>query len=641
MPVPYYNIGRSAQFAGCEVHSGKKNERMNVYIMAFCENCGKRVEPEDAYCGNCGMKLTPDTPVSRSNFGDANTKSIAKAVRCENCGFKLNPEDAFCGNCGMKQTSDLSVSKPVFEKKKMDPRKTGKGLFDGVSRENMEIFNSFSWTYEWENAAKKAAGEKELGIILTNLSALTFQLGVPETEIDRIISGYIASAKQRGVEYYLLRMDLNSVFPGNSVPNSVEDIVTLLRLVIDVARPKYLFILGDETIVDVATWENQSRENTHDADVDSDFAYTVLDTASPWEGQKYDLNEALRVGRLPTSDGDFEGFQRYFENAAKEIGSIDEIRSFGLSAEVWEEESQFEYEHFRNNSDDVETSPEVELADTTEMLKYSGEDYNLLFFNLHGHDQEEYWRGQSGWNYPEAVSPGVFEDYSVPFFLGVEACYGARYIGYTTEESILRTAMRNKCLAFLGSSRIALGGFVPEKRSWADIVIGDFLKHIACGETAGDAHILGLKALLGKHTIPLPDDILTAAEFALYGDPSACTGKNKHKGMIRGMVKKAIGGVPKGLHVPVPDVLRAANLYLAEVNAEIEAKVDAYVAPYLPYPQEDGTPIKGNGVSQETYQLQNGNLYNKTYSYETKYGRGFVTVYFDKNGNILEAGVSK
>lgn len=560
---------------------------------------------------------------------------------CENCGKRVKPEDAYCGNCGTKQTPDPSVSKPLFEQEKTNPHKSGKMGFDGDSRENMELFNSFSWTYEWEAAAKKAAGEKELGIILTNLSALASQFGTSESEVTNVISTYIASAKQRGVEYYLLRMDRNSVFPGNSIPNSIEDIVAFLRMVIDVARPKYLFILGDETIVDVATWENKSEENSHDVDVDSDFAYTVLDTVSPWEGQKYDLNEALRVGRLPTSDGDFEGFQRYFENAAEGIGSTDEIRSFGLSAEVWEEESQFEYEHFRNNSDDVETSPEVELAKTTEMLKYSGEDHNLLFFNLHGHDQEECWRGQSGWNYPEAVSPDVFKDYPVPFFLGVEACYGARYIGYTTEESILRTAMRNKCLAFLGSSRIALGWDVPEMRNWADIVIGDFLKHIACGETAGDAHLLGLKALLGKHSIPLPDDILTVAEFALYGDPSACTGKNKHKGMTKGMVKKAIGGVPKGLHVPVPDILRAANMYLAEVNAEIEAKIDAFMAPYLPPLPGDGTYMKNTVFSQKTYELQNGNLFNKTCSYETKYGRCFVTVYFDKNGNVLEAGVSK
>jgi hypothetical protein len=606
--------------------------------MAYCENCGAKLEPGDAYCDQCGAKQMPFAP---SAFGKKNvkTRSDAPAAYCDQCGAKLEPGDAYCDQCGAKQMP--GTLQTVSGKRKKDSPNPQKGLFGDDSRENMELFNSFSWTFEWEAAAKKAMGEKELGIILTNLSALASQLGASESETAGVISGYIASAKQRGVDYYLLRMDRNSVAFGGSVPNSVEEIVAFLRQAIDVARPKYLFILGNEGIVDVATWENRSKSNNQDADVDSDFAYVVLDAVSPWEGQKFNLNDALRVGRLPTSDGDFEGFRRYFENAAEGIGSMDEIRTFGLSAQVWEDESQFEYEHFRSNSEDVAVSPDVELADTEEMLKRSGEDFNILFFNLHGHDMEKYWRGQSGWDYPEAVSPDVFSDYSVPFFLGVEACYGARYIGYTIEESILKTAMRNKCLAFLGSSRIALGWHIPEKRNWADIVVGDFLKHVVCGETAGDAHLLGLKALLSKHSSPLPDDILTVAEFALYGDPSACTGKNKRKGMVKGMVKKALGGVPKGLCVPVPDVLRAADMYLAEVSAEIESIIDAYVAQIIPFHQGDGTHMKNIGLSQKTYRLQNGNLYNKTYSYESKCGRSFVTVYFDKNGNILDAGVSK
>ena len=104
---------------------------------------------------------------------------------------------------------------------------------------------------------------------------------------------------------------------------------------------------------------------------------------------------------------------------------------------------------------------------------------------------------------------------------------------------------------------------------------------------------------------------------------------------------KAIGGVPKGLRVPVPDVLKAAKMYLAEVSAEIEAKVDAFAAQYLPVSREKGTQMKNICSSQKVYRLQNGKLFNKSYSFDTKLGKSLVSVCFDRNGNIRRASVSK
>ena len=599
--------------------------------MAYCEECGAKLPPGAFFCEQCGTKVDSE-PVSVEKHY---TKARVKAVYCEECGTKLPPGAFFCEECGTRvPNTDESVQK--------EPGK--RFLFDG-SDENYLLFSRIDWAVRWEKKARNAA-KYELGIILTNVSALASQLNVPVFELETVIRTYIAAAKKRGVEYCMLRLDGNKIrsgFSGNDRIIGVDEIVDLLREVIDVARPKYLFILGNEDIVDVATWENEADTNDSDIDVDSDFVYTVLDTTSPWEGQDLNLAEALRVGRLPTTDRDFEGFQAYFENAAEGIGSIEDVSSFGLSAKVWEEESEFEYEHFRNDADNtLETSPEVVAENTTSELGETGA--NLLFFNLHGSAEAKAWFGQEGWDYPEAVLPAAFYHYPEPFFLGVEACYGARYIRYSPEESILKTAMRNKCLSFLGASRIAMGSSIPQNRCCADIVIGDFMKHVACGETAGDAHIQGLQALIRKSMSECdcltPDDVLTIAEFSLYGDPSACTGRNRNTGMAKSMFK-AIGGVPKGLRVPVPDVLKAAKMYLAEVNAEIEAKVDAFAAQYLPVSHEAGTQMKSICSSQNGYRLQNGKLFNKSYSFDTKLGKSLVSVCFDRNGNIRRASVSK
>lgn len=599
--------------------------------MAYCEKCGTKLTPGAAFCERCGTKV----PVKSVVSGTHNTQSSIKAIYCEKCRSKLSPGSMFCEQCGTKV--------PGTEIPGRKPDKLY--CFDGTD-DNYLLFSRIDWSSIWKKKAGNATGY-ELGIILTNVSALASQLNVPAFEVERIIRSHIAAARKRGVEYCILRLDKNSVRFDVSERNSirdVEDIVALLRQVIDVARPKYLFILGNEDIVEVATWENEADTRSHDQDVDSDFVYSVLDTTSPWEGQDFNLNEALRVGRLPTTDGDFEGFQRYFENAAEGIGAFDEIKAYGLSAKVWAEESQFEFEHFRNDAYyAVETSPEVEADDTISELAET--EANILFFNLHGSSEDKTWYGQEGYTYPKAVLPDAFYFYSVPFFLGVEACYGARYIGLPPKESIVKTAMRNRCLAFLGSSRIAMGASAPQFRCCADIVIGDYLKHVACGETAGDAHILSLQALIRKSRSEYsgaltPDDVLTIAEFSLYGDPSSCTGRNKNIGMAKSMFK-TFGGVPKGLRVPVPDVLKAAKMYLAEVNAEIEAKVDSFATQFLPFSREDELRKKSIHFSHNVYRMQNGKLFNKTYSFDTAIGMSFVSVYFDKNGRIRNAAISK
>ena len=487
------------------------------------------------------------------------------------------------------------------------------------------VFKSINWKKEWQKAAEDAAGE-ELGIMMVSEGRLVSQLGVEADEVREVIANYMRNADKRGVHYYYLDLGNNAV--GTVDGSDVAGIVSLLRRIVDVARPKYLFILGNEEIIDVATWENETKDG--DEKVFSDLAYSTLDTTSPWEGQEFNATEALRVGRLPTTDGRFDDFQAYFENASQGIGKIGDIRPYGLSALAWEEESNDEYSAV--SDDEVDTSPNVTVEDAGERIYDSNA--NLLFFNLHGSDDTEYWYGQRGDSYPKAVSPAIFEDYPRCFFLGVEACYGARFIGLEPDESIVKTALANKCLALLGASMIAYGTSEPEGNC-ADIVIGEYIKHIAKGETAGDAHIAGLKKLTSASEMD-DSDIKTLAEFALYGDPSACTGKNKNLGAMKGLMKR-LGGVPKGIHIPMPDVRKATKLCLAEVDAKIERAIDDFVATTL----MPAIRQKGLAVEQKTFRMRNGKLNQKLYSVESEHIPQIAKVYFDDSGKIHKALLSK
>ena len=576
--------------------------------MAFCEQCGAKLPAGARFCEECGAAVPDEIVVE-------NSKSFGGEGFCEQCGAKLPAGARFCEGCGAKV--DLADAPSSSGRSNSSQ---GKEWYNSFA-----VFKSANWMREWQKVAEDAAGE-ELGIMMTSEENLASQLGENVDDVRGAVAAYMRSADKRGVHYYYLDLGDNAI--ENVEGSDVAGIVSLLRRVVDVARPKYLFILGNEEVIDVATWENESCDG--DEDVYSDLVYSTLDTASPWEGQVFNSKEALRVGRLPTTTGDYLSFYSYFENARDGIGKIGDIRPYGLSALAWEDESNEEYSAISDES--IDTCPDVTLEESGERI--SASNANLMFFNLHGSDDTEYWYGQKGGNYPEAISPDVFEGYPCCFFLGVEACYGARYIGLESDESIVKTAMANKCLALLGSSKIAYGTSEPEG-TCADIVIGEFIRHIAKGDTAGDAHIAGLKQLTSASEMD-DSDIKTLAEFALYGDPSACTGKNKNIGAMKGMMKK-FGGVSKGIHIPQPDIRRATKLLLAELDAKIEKAIDDFAAASL----MPALKQKGLNVEQKVFRMQNGRMNQKMYSLEGGHVRQVAKVYFDDGGKVHKAVLSK
>ena len=536
---------------------------------------------------------------------------------CEECGARLTEGVRFCEECGAKVVDCVTEGE------------VGKDTF--AHQESGSDFAGFGdsrrdWLQQWEEFAQKADGE--LGVIITRESKLLSQLeGASHAMLGGVLSEYCASAAKRGVSYFYCNLDECAFHNGGG---EVKSVVASLRKMVDVARPKYLFILGNEDVIDVARWENQARDG--DAMVESDLCYSTLDLNTPWNGQGYNFDEVMRVGRLPSFQGEtFTSYSRYFENAQKYIGTMAGVNPYGLSALVWEAESNDEYKEISDEVVDV--SPEVTKNDVRERIE---EDVNLLFFNLHGSNDTRFWYGQEGRNYPEAFAPKVLEDRARPYFIGVEACYGARYIGGLDEtQSILMMALQNKCLAFLGSSKIAFGTCEP-KGSCADIVIGDYIKYLAKGYSAGNAHVEGLKRLCACRDDMDDSDIKTLAEFALYGDPSARMGTNKDVGGIKKLFKGFSS--QKGLSIPMPDVRRYVQMALVEVDTKIEAIIDEFAMRNLmPELKEIGL---GN-VRQSVFKMTNTGLNQKIYSLEADPIRRVAKVYFDDKGKICKALVSK
>ena len=194
---------------------------------------------------------------------------------CENCGAKIPSGANFCEECGTK----IDYADGLTEE---STPKGGTSKSFGILEP--DVFDNSDWKSKWLAAAQKASG-LELGIILTDVNALAMQLSCQYSQLKTVIHSYIDAAHTRDVHYYLLDIDDNAVQSASGI--DVQSVVDLLKAVCDVARPKYLFILGNEEVIEVASWENQAGDP--DDDVLADLPYVTLDTTSPWEGQKYNF----------------------------------------------------------------------------------------------------------------------------------------------------------------------------------------------------------------------------------------------------------------------------------------------------------------------------------------------------------------
>ena len=533
---------------------------------------------------------------------------------CENCGNKL-PEDAcFCEECGARVSPTL---KPLG------------GFSRGAESSSVEdSFSTFTgnWQSQWLQASL-SAGSCELGIIMTDVSALANQLSCSPSQLKKEIADYINNAKTRNVRYHLLDVGDNGVLPVES--NDAFAIVDLLKQITNIACPKYLFVLGNEEIVNVMSWKNECADS--DELVLADLPYVTLDTNSPWNGQQYDFSQVLRTGRLPSYPGESLGeFVKYFATVSNYTPKLD-TETFGLSALVWKNASNAQYRGISQS--DVNTSPNITLNNVNQVISQNA---NLLYFNLHGSEQTKYWYGQQESSYPETFSPEVVRQIKTPYFIGVEACYGARYTqGLAPEDSIVLSAMQNGCLALLGSSKIAYGPCVPPG-TCADVIVGTFLKKTQNGESSGDAYCSALTELMAEKE---PDDstIKTLAEFSLYGDPSVKLALNE-----RTKFAKTLNTSIARIMVPMPDVHRAVKAVLIEQDCKA-------VKAFLPKLEKYQLDVKESfdmsdymqGVEARYYKIGSNNLYQAVYEKDSGGWKSLMKIYFDEQGNIKKQLLSK
>lgn len=449
---------------------------------------------------------------------------------CYNCGAELLPGDIFCSNCGAKVIKEI-------------PKSVGFAC----------LLSEDDYGSEWLRFSR--AVDFPVGIVLTNTSILAEEISntAPE-DIRKLLTDYIVVKHNQGEADYAL-MDL-AEFRG-LVNNDLSHILQILEELHRLYPIKYLFIIGNAKVVPVIRWKDELED---DNDIESDLCFSTLNLSSPWKGFRRFGMPWVRIGRLPVFDGEpLCAFKAYLENSVEWQPKNQEDSGFGLSAEIWRNASEYVFR--RISSSQIYTSPEFTDKSISEKISNKT---SILYFNLHGSSipSAKYWYGQRGDIYPKAFSPELLSILDGPYVIGVEACYGARYNGYEKKDSALLTAISGKCLAFLGSSRIAYGSSGGEG-SCADIMVGEFLRNVYLGYSFGDAFHEAQKKLMIESIVREPE-IKTLAEFTLYGDPA---------------LRYFAGGVNsnKSFSVEIPDISAMILEKIDDASKEIKIQLESYI----------------------------------------------------------------
>lgn len=509
---------------------------------------------------------------------------------CEQCGAKILPGSRFCEECGAPVDYTEEKVEVSFE-------------------EDGSVFEKPDWADRWRGFTP-AKGYGCYGLIITDTSHSNDIGQFMETLYDYIYW----SANRRGIHYQLLDLKTQKV---TQHIDSQYDIVNCLKGIASVARPDFQLIIGDAQVIPTFSFENLCEDG--DEDVQTDLPYCTLRAKNLFEGmESFSLDGFIPTGRIPASDRDgFSLASDYFVNVMSSYEKQFTGPSLGVSALVWSDESNAIYSGIAGEP--VLESPPVEKETSISSLMKSNAP-GILYFNLHGSDQTEFWYGQEGWSYPEAVSPESFKGLESGYVVGVEACYGAAYDGRDDSESIVKTVLRGGCSALLGSSMIAYGTSC-EPGSCADIMVGRFLTGIKNGMSVADSYLDGIKGLLNTD---LDDaEIKTLQEFALYGDPSLGS---------EGVRTESIRS--NSLSIQIPDIRKATTEALDKVNDKIAKTISKQISKYVYakykfFKHVEPEIISGNGKYQSVFKKNQNNL------------KHVLKVYYNSEGKVIRELVSK
>lgn len=553
---------------------------------------------------------------------------------CTECGFALDMEASqgkFCPECGnllAKEEENIQnvppliksippipkvpsgISNTIHSKPKMPPVPGGqseKGINVDDESKRLEIFQN---------------GFDSYGIIFTDTRKIAKQCRSTSNDIYNIIKNYSQKLKKFGHQYIIYDID-STRYKDQSWQTYVEELSAFYSK--QRIQPQYLFIIGSTEIIPMPVFDNLSNVDVPDYDYDSDIPYSYLKSYEIedmiWDGSLYYEDVKLHVGRLPFGE-DFQKVQltNYFDKVINALEDGFEIENcFGLSAEGWQDASETVLDNLEVPNKYIDFSPTVSIDDIDEIFD---ETSDILYFNLHGSDAPEQPQFFGDWD--PAISPNQISRLVKNNIIITEACYGAKFIGYDTSNSMLLNSIHQNTLAYFGSSRIAFGSstyFLFSADVIAHSVLGSLSNNLTVGQALSKARIDNIESAEDEDDFSLIDlSLVTAIEFNLYGDPSLKSfNKKQESNNIRAIFKAT---------KQLPQQIVKEEIYNKKVNQNILDAVRSAV---------DLEFDKISKIIQkelyEKYELKTEELQKITYQ-KSKSNDEYLYVYSKKQKNL-------
>lgn len=432
---------------------------------------------------------------------------------CPECGYKINDENAiFCPECGTR------VAEIV---------------------QNTET-KDYIYAY---------------GIIFTDIKRLANKLNAKEHVINDMIESYIVLKNQYGISYRLVDVSCyvsdtkTAQLSNNSTISDYMEVLTdAYNHQTDKQTLQYLFIIGGHDIIPMPQINHYCKD-VSDKTIDTDILYAfpygrnmlpLLENVSIFRHE-----QAFLVGRLPIGeDTSFNDFCNYLKRASDNAGGIPLTTAYGQCDPNWKNVSATVAEELITNNKLINLdnklsgeyyfqrlilSPEITTENVEQVFNTQA---HLYYFNLHGSNALEscgYFGAKirTKYTYP-VLLPQHLASCQQNNIVACEACYGARFINLDKQHSMLLSALYNKTLLFLGSSRIAWGNvdpttitsYTPVMPAYADTMAIGFMNSLLKGYSAGQAFFIARNMVLCQDEECCPNTIATIVEFNLFGDPS-------------------------------------------------------------------------------------------------------------------------
>lgn len=403
------------------------------------------------------------------------------------------------------------------------------------------------------------------GIIFTDTTVLAEKFSISREHILNSINNHIELCKKIGIIYALCDMaeheNSNHIATGRSWYKYHKALYSYIeRNHINKGCSLSVFIIGGDDVITVPQYvfDLNYDDNGYKIEIDLWYCFEygfdikefILDknrcgNLNPKDVEQELLSLAnLNIARLPLTNGlQKDSFDStigdYLNRSIKANMTVDVNAGMMTTALQWLRESTFvandlpllplemKPEYVCNG---IYISPYINTEDVVAMQQYKAtlKNADFLLFNLHGdvaHPASGYYGSPLT---PSEEGPCAF---NVPLLnicrariLNTMACYGARYIGYNKDTSILLSAIYGSFLSFVGSSHIALGKCSNDEypcgcsETLLKIYTGLLLSGIKAGEALLKAKIKYISHFSGID--PLPYAYYTICEFNLFGSPS-------------------------------------------------------------------------------------------------------------------------